>query len=816
MLKQWFSGIFGFFFLRASFAVISFATVLLLVLFPFFKSQLIEMVKTQGASFANTTIAATASNLYKKEFGDALQYVQIVLKNTPDILFVVISDLEGNEIIVTAKDWRLTQNTLQFAQAKLSDNKNSMLYTETPQIMPKKAFLYHQRILITDVPWGIMSVALSDEQYRYILNRYLLTVISISVMLILALLVIFYSNAKKIRQQINLLSGTALNLQNGNLDAKAPEDSLGEIGLLGVAVNNMSSSLKEQSSRLFQLAQIVEQTNDAFILFDASKHIIFVNEAMQTLSGYPPSAFYELSIQSFTRRFNLDLDYLNQEFKWMSSSNQHSPARDVEIEQQNGELLYVEMRLESIFNSQSHEQHYLIVLSDISERKKLENELHHLAFFDKLTGLPNRRMFMDHLQKLIKTSHRHKKKFALFFMDLDNFKNINDSLGHEAGDTLLIEIGHRLKDLFRKEDLVTRLGGDEFTVLIENIADDNLINVANMAEKVIQQLAKTPIKLHGRNLTISTSLGIACYPDNGNDAESLVKHADMAMYSAKKSGKNRFAFFSDDMNLSLRKHLELENDMKDALLTGNEITLYYQPIMHLESNQIVGAEALARWHHPIKGFISPTEFITVAEMSNLIIHLSDQLLNIGFSQVHRWAQLHAQLYLSINISVRQFEQANFIDKLKILLNKYPINPNKIQLEFTEGIMLNSDSQTIHQFELLKQLGFQIAIDDFGTGYSSLGYIHKLPIDAIKIDRSFVAAMMQDKKAQTIVAAISSLSNSLEIKTIAEGVELEEHKQELIAYQCEFGQGYLYDKALPAEAFNQKYLRHDQIVHALQQ
>lgn len=763
------------------------------------------MVKTQGASFANTTIAATASNLYKKEFGDALQYVQTVLKNTPDILFVVISDLEGNEIIVTAKDWRLNQNTLNFAYVKLPSSKNILLYSDNVQVVPSKAFLYHQRIEISEVAWGVMSIGLSDKQYQYILNRYLLTVVSMSVMLTFVLLIIFYTNAKKIRQQINLLSGTALNLQNGNLDAKAPEDSLGEIGVLGIAVNEMSRSLKEQSGRLFQLAQIVEQTNDAFILFDASKHIIFVNEAIETLTGYPVDSFIQLTIQAFTRRFHLDSDALIQEFEWMRASQENSPTKDIQIENINGRLINVEMRLEAIFNTQSQEQHYLIVLSDISERKKLENELHHLAFFDKLTGLPNRRMFMDHLTKLIKSSHRHKKKFALFFMDLDNFKNINDTLGHEAGDVLLIEIGLKLKELFRKEDLVTRLGGDEFTVIIENISDNNLIDIAQLAEKVIHQLSKTPIKIQGRNMSVSTSLGVARYPDNGLDAESLVKNADMAMYSAKKSGKNRFAFFSEEMNASLRKHIELENDIKDALLTGNEITLHYQPIMHLESNTIVGAEALARWHHPIKGNISPVEFIAVCELSNLIITLSDQLLKVAFSQLQQWAQMHATIYLSINISVRQFEQSNFIEKLKVLLNKYAVNPNKIQLEFTESIMLNSDDETIRKFEMIKQLGFQIAIDDFGTGYSSLGYIHKLPVDAIKIDRSFVTGMMENKKAQTIVAAISSLSKSLEIKTIAEGIEQEEHRKRLVTYHCEYGQGYLYDKALPAEEFNEKYL-----------
>jgi len=278
------------------------------------------------------------------------------------------------------------------------------------------------------------------------------------------------------------------------------------------------------------------------------------------------------------------------------------------------------------------------------------------------------------------------------------------------------------------------------------------------------------------------------------------------MYSAKKSGKNRYAFFTEAMNATLRHRIEIENDLKQAIELGNQITLYYQPIIDLVTNEMVGAEALVRWNHPEKGFIPPVEFIPIAENSNLIIILSDYLLNIAFKQAREWSKWPFIPYLSVNISVRQFEKPNFIDRLVYFLKAYQLNASNIQLEFTESIMLDSTKETIVKFEELKRIGFKIAIDDFGTGYSSLGYIHKLPIDVIKIDRSFVIGMLENKKTNSIVAAISKLSNTLEIKTIAEGIELEVHAERLKQYQCDYGQGYLYDKALPIAEFENKYMQ----------
>ncbi len=574
--------------------------------------------------------------------------------------------------------------------------------------------------------------------------------------------------------------------------------------LLNLKVKRTSSN--EKPALLSQLVQIVEQSNDAFILFDQSLSIIFANNAITHVTGQPAQQLTNMYIVDFVDMLGLDLPDLLRELDWMQSQQKNSPARDITVNRTDGNSINLEMRLEMITNPETNKQNFLIVLSNITERKQLENELHQLAFYDKLTGLPNRRMFMDNLQSLIKHSQRKNKTFAVFFMDLDDFKYINDSLGHEAGDELLKETGIRLKEIFRNTDMVSRLGGDEFTVTIENIKDSDDNDLNHLAKKLLSQLSNKPISVQDRNLTVNTSIGIAKYPENGLDSESLVKNADTAMYYAKRSGKNRYAIFSEEMNIHLRQHIEMESDLKEAISSKNQILMHYQPIIDINSKALIGVEALARWQHPEKGWISPVDFISVAEQSDLIVDLSEMLINIALKQFQTWVIKNKSLYMSINVSVKQFEKKNFLSQLGNLLNFYQIDAGTIQLEFTESVMLNSNNETFIKFAALKKLGFKIAIDDFGTGYSSLGYIHKLPIDVIKIDRSFVEEMPNNQKTRAIVAAITKLSASLGIKTIAEGIETQEQATLIQKAECNYGQGYLYSKPLNSDAFELAYLQ----------
>lgn len=810
-MKSLSSSIFSFFFYKAAMAIVGFAVALLIILPIFLKSQLLQMVHSQGQTFANSTIAAITSNLYTGSYGEVIEYMTKVLRDTENILFVVISKNNDQHIVIKKNAWAQKSDLFKNKDINFTLNKNALHY-QSSHFSASPSFVYHQQIEIGGAPWGMITVGVSDSQYQFIKYKSMLVIGVISVLLVAVLLFLFYRSSKKIRDEMFNLSETGFQLQAGNLAARAIEQGTGEIGALSRAINTMATNLEKQTKNNQQLAQIVKQTNDAFMLFDSSLNIVFVNSAATMITGHAMEHFNGMSMLGLANELELDLTDILGELDWIATHNEDSHTRDMVIKKKDQTKIDIGLRLEAITNNagsdenQNADQHFLLVLSNITTRKHLEKELHQLAFFDKLTDLPNRRMFMDHLRNVIKNSKRNKKSFALFFLDLDNFKFINDTLGHEAGDNFLVKVGNKLRQIFRECDMITRLGGDEFTILIEDIEDHAYVNIGKLAEKLVNELASNPIFINGRSLSVSTSLGIAHYPENGLDSDTLLRNADIAMYSAKRLGKNRYAFFSEKMNEDLRNRIEIENDLKQAIESNIGLDYYYQPIINLADNKLLGAEALVRWHHPIKGFISPIEFISVAESTNLILLLSNYLLDIAFKQAKAWSKLVFTPYMSINISGRQFEENNFIDSLARALNKHQLIASNIQLEFTETIMLDSTNETIAKFEELKEIGFKIAIDDFGTGYSSLAYIHKLPIDVIKIDRSFINGMIDNKKTNSIVAAITKLSSVLEIKTIAEGIEDQQHVDMLKQFQCDYGQGFLFDKALPIAEFENKYFK----------
>ena len=812
MHNKLFSGIFGHFFIRTSIIQSISGLLLLMLVLPFFNTISDEMAAEQGRTFSNSTLAATYNALYKKDYSQIVDYCMNVMRDTPNILMIVYSNRNGEELIMTKDKWMTRDHSLPYYKMYFAHDKISLIGDRSYKITNKNALLsstnhfeFSTPIDISGQKWGVLTISFSKEAYLSIVKSFYWAVIIFTIISCLLSLYLFFASSSRIRRQISTFTRAAKNLAEGKLSTRAPEASIGEIGVLGKAINEMSSSLQEKSSRLFQLVQIVEQTNDAFILFNKQLIIVFVNDAVANITGYDCEYFEGMHLVEFSDALNLDLTDLLREIEWMDKHKTNPPSHDIVISRQNKSTLPVEMRLEFIENSEKSESHLLAVLSSITERKKLENELHQLAFYDKLTGLPNRRMFLDHLNQLFRFSHHNGQSFALFFMDLDNFKYINDSLGHEAGDELLIQISIRLKEIFRSSDMVTRLGGDEFTVIIENTKESEQFEVTQLAQKLLDQLANLPIVIGGRSFTVQTSIGIAKFPENGTDSDTLLRHADTAMYAAKKSGKNRYALFSEDMNSDLREHIEMESELKDAIRAKDELMLQYQPIVDLKTGELVGAEALARWEHPSKGFIPPSDFIAVAEKSDLIIDLSNKLLNIAFKQAQKWEGNPDAPYLSVNISVKQFAKDDFVDHMIVLLQTFQINAHKILLEFTESVMLDSTNETFTKFEKLKKVGFKIGIDDFGTGYSSMGYIHKLPIDILKIDRTFVIDVSKNNKSQAIVSAITKLSSSLGIKTIAEGVEHKQDAEWLEAFHCDYGQGYLYDKPVDMKEFEQKYL-----------
>ena len=438
----------------------------------------------------------------------------------------------------------------------------------------------------------------------------------------------------------------------------------------------------------------------------------------------------------------------------------------------------------------------VVTFKDITERKALEEQLQHQAFHDPLTDLPNRALFMDRLGHALTRADRLETKVAVLFTDLDNFKVVNDSLGHKAGDQLLIAVADRLKTCLRPEDTVARLGGDEFTILLEGVA--GVSNAAEVAERIAEEL-QPPFVLDGQEVFATTSTGIAVSSAAQGQPTDLLRHADLAMYRAKSKGKACYEVFEPSMSIDALERLELETELRRAL-GREEFRVYYQPEILLESGEIVGMEALVRWQHPGRGLLLPQEFLSIAEESNLILSIGQWVLREACNQLRTWQEQYpstAPLVIGVNLSTREFFQPSLIAEI---LRETGVDPQTLQLEITEGAVAYNHAQNANNTLWdLKALGVQLAIDDFGMGYSSLSYLKRFPVNVLKIDRSFVRELGKDPKDTKIVAAIIHLARALDLRVIAEGVETAEQAEQLRKMECEVAQGYYFSEPLPSEA-----------------
>ncbi|MDQ2869313.1 MAG: EAL domain-containing protein, partial [Acidobacteriota bacterium] len=434
---------------------------------------------------------------------------------------------------------------------------------------------------------------------------------------------------------------------------------------------------------------------------------------------------------------------------------------------------------------------------DITERKRAEEQVKHLAFHDALTGLPNRLLFQDRLRMAVLNAQRSEDRLATLFLDLDRFKVINDSLGHSIGDELLRRVAERLGSCVREGDTVARLGGDEFTVLVPGMADDE--QAAKIARKILGVI-RLPFVIDGRELFLTTSIGVAIYPADGENAETLVRNADTAMYRAKEQGRDNFQLYTAAMNSRALERLSLESRLRQAI-QHEELVLQYQPLVDLETNQIRGAEALIRWEHPEMGLLAPGEFIPLAEVSGLIVPIGEWVLRAACAQVREWQRLgYPQLSVAVNLSARQFQQADLVSQVKAALDAADLAPEFLDLEITESNAMQNAEISISTLWDLKNLGVQLSMDDFGTGYSSLNYLKRFPIDRLKIDQSFVRDVTTDPDDAAIASAIIAMAHSLELTVVAEGVETEPQLAFLRAHHCDEMQGYLVSRPVPAERF----------------
>ena len=422
-----------------------------------------------------------------------------------------------------------------------------------------------------------------------------------------------------------------------------------------------------------------------------------------------------------------------------------------------------------------------------------ERNIYRLAYSDQLTGLPNRAQFAKHAQEIIASAAENGSKFALLFIDLDNFKRVNDTLGHDVGDQLLKIVSTRIQECMRTTDLLVRLGGDEFTVVLEDIQSLNI--VSRVAEKICSRLAK-PFEFKQQQMRMPTSIGIALYPQDGDSIHSLMKHADTAMFKAKASGGDHFQFYEYGMEMEVTRRVELERELRNAV-KNNELVLHYQPQINTKTGALVGNEALVRWQHPERGFLPPAEFITIAEESGLIIPLGEWVLRESCHQLKEWLDAGIAIdFMAINVSNYQLQDKQFLPQLKQILKETKIPPQKLKLEMTESVMADGSGETVTLLKALKQLGLGLAIDDFGTGYSSLSYLKHFPFDTLKLDRSFIKDYPEDGNGAAIISGIIALGHRLNMEIIAEGIETEEQRRLLTEENCDVMQGYLFSRPLP--------------------
>jgi diguanylate cyclase (GGDEF)-like protein/PAS domain S-box-containing protein len=549
-----------------------------------------------------------------------------------------------------------------------------------------------------------------------------------------------------------------------------------------------------------KLSSILDSIDN--VVWSATDHeFIYLNSIVERIYGRPIDLFYNDKNLWFEVVHPDDRHAVRNAHAELG--RQSSFTREYRIVRPDGQIRWIEERARAIRNEFGHIQRYDGVAIDISERKAYEARIEYLADHDALTNLANRNLLGDRIAQAMAQARRHGSRLALLFLDLDRFKGVNDSFGHELGDALLLEVSNRLKIVVRDGDTVARQGGDEFIILLTAIHRPQ--DVAAVAYKIFDAFS-TPFMVRGRELFATTSIGATIFPEDGEDMQSLLRNADTAMYRAKEEHGNAFQFYSKEMSIRALERAELESSLRRAL-DRKEFELFYQPKVDGRSGRIVGAEALIRWHHPEMGLVSPTRFIPMAEEIGLIVPIGDWVLHTACSQIKAW-QVDGlpEICVSVNLSARQFRQERLVESVAETLQGFGLNARCLELELTESMVMNSAEIFITKLQELQDLGVQLSIDDFGTGYSSLSYLKRFPLHHLKIDQSFVRDIATDEDDAAITSTVISLGHSLDLKVIAEGVETEEQVAFLREHHCDEMQGYYFSKPLPAQEFA-SLLRH---------
>lgn len=551
-------------------------------------------------------------------------------------------------------------------------------------------------------------------------------------------------------------------------------------------------------ARLQLAAKVFESSTDAIFITDQDLKIVTTNPSFERLTSFSEAEMAGLTpMEFFSEQSNQPLvrQALNevQELGFWEG--------ELWNRRKNGHAYLCMISLVRVQDEHGRTINYIGFFKDRTENHAAKQKIEELAFSDVLTGLPNRLLLAERLRQSIIFASRQNSQFALLFLDLDHFKQINDSLGHPFGDRVLIEVTERLKKCLRHVDTAARLGGDEFVLLLH---EADAAGAEICARRVLEEL-RAPFNLDGMNFTVTCSIGIALYPDDGTGMDDLIKNADSAMYHVKERGRSDFRFYQRQMNIGLLSRMKIDHAMRLAL-EHEQFKLHYQPLVDLKTGVVLGAEALIRWHDDDLGDVSPAQFIPIAEETGVIVAIGNWVMKTAMRQAAAWNNQQQCLRISVNVSALQFQQPDFVENIARELHESQLGPDCIELELTESILIRDVEETLKKLASLAALGVKMSIDDFGTGYSSLSYLKRFPINKLKIDRSFVMHLPDDESDVAIVTAIISMAHALRLKVIAEGVETEEQKKLLQSLNCDEVQGFLYARALTAEDFEASYLK----------
>jgi len=552
------------------------------------------------------------------------------------------------------------------------------------------------------------------------------------------------------------------------------------------------SRQRDDRERLRQAAVVFDCTQEGVLVTDERGQIVHVNRAFMEITGYQQEEVLGLNPNKFKSGRHGPQFYAAM-FQSLLDDGQWSG--EIWNRRKSGEVYPQWQSIRVIKNDRDRISHYVAVFSDITAIKRSEHEIAYLAHYDALTDLPNRLLFTDRAEQALTYARASKRGCALLLIDLDHFRNINDSLGHNVGDQLLRAVAERLHGLFGSSITLARLGGDEFGVLVENCRQ--VVQAAAMAQRIIDGL-KEPFVLEEQELFISASVGISLFPDDALTAEELLRNSDSALFKAKRDGRDRYALYSEELTAHAQQRVELASELRRAI-EQHELRVFYQPVHDLRGGKMLGVEALVRWQHPQRGLVPPGEFIPVAEQNGLITDIDAWVLNSACRQMRTWLEAGVQAsFVAVNVSSRLFASGDLDRQVAQVLRETGLDPAYLELEVTESAVMEDPEQAIEQLHRLRELGLRLAIDDFGTGYSSLLRLKRMPVQKLKIDQGFVAGLPEDEDDIAIVRVIIALAQSMGMQVLAEGIEQAGQARFLLENQCELGQGYWFAKPMPAE------------------